>query len=279
MAGLPSLISSGAKSLLTDKAGEYLSPQQMEFARFAMNPQMYLADKGITAVAELLGYGGAYKELQAGAKDEKDYFKETIRDAIGSVLPGTVGDFVRATPKGTDAPAGTYTVWNPETQSFEQKQSSSPVSTPNDFSNQQFDARYNPNSVFNTDSVNYVGPNNPKDMDSSIYATNMTDLLEMLDQYRKPETPSTGTDDIFGGDITANPLVMENNTPGGDVGSGALDFGGTMDMSDSLGAYEQRPVEMGGTGGSSGGGKGGFDDLVAMYSQYARGGQIRAGGR
>jgi hypothetical protein len=272
MAGIDSLVLQGGKSLLKDKASEFLSPSQMEFARFAMNPQVYLADKGISAVAELLGYGGAYKELKAGAKDEKDYFKETVRDAIGSVLPGAVGDFVRATPKGTDAPAGTH--WDPDTQSW--KESSSPVSTPNDFSNQQFDARYNPNSVFNTDSVNYVGPNNPKDMDSSIYAKNMTDLLEMLDQYRKTETPSTGTDDIFGKDITPNPLVMENNTPGGDVGSGTLDFGGTMDMSDALGAYEQSPIEM---GGNSGGGKGGLDDLVAMYSSYATGGQIRAGGR
>jgi hypothetical protein len=276
MAGIDSLILSGGKSLLKDKASEFLNPSQLELARFAMNPQTYLAEKGIAAVAELLGYGGAYKELQAGAKDEKDYFKETMRDAIGNVLPGAVGDFVRATPKGTDATAGTYTAWNPETQSWEQKQSSSPVSTPNEFSNQQFDARYNPNSVFNTDSINYVGPNNPKDMNSSVYAANMTDLLEMLDQYRKPETPSTNTNEIFGGDITPNPLVMENNTPGGDAGSNTLDFGGTMDMSDALGAYDQTPVEMNNV---PSGGKNDFDDLVAMYSAYATGGQIRAGGR
>jgi hypothetical protein len=69
---------------------------------------------------------------------------------------------------------------------------------------------------------------------------------------------------------------MENNTPGGDVGSGALDFGGTMDMSDSLGAYDQTPADMGNV---PSGGKSAFDDLVAMYSAYATGGQIRAGGR
>ena len=61
MAGIDSLVLSGGKSLLKDKASEFLNPSQMEFARFAMNPQMYLAEKGITAVADLLGYGGAYK--------------------------------------------------------------------------------------------------------------------------------------------------------------------------------------------------------------------------
>ena len=254
MAGLPSLISSGAKSLFVDKAGEFLSPQQMEFARFAMNPQVYLAEKGISAVADLLGYGGAYKELQAGAKDEKDYYKETMRDALGNILPGSVGDFVRATPKGVDAPAGVHTVWNPETQSYEQQQSSSPVVAFDPFSNQRFDAKYNPDSVFNTNSVNYMGPNNPRDMDSSIYASNMTDLLEMLDQYRQTSNNQTG---------------FENDVPR-DSGNVGLDFGGTMDNS---GGFEQLLESYGGGGGKY------FDDQSMATMAMAKGGQIRRGRR
>jgi hypothetical protein len=276
MAGIDSLVLQGGKSLLKDKAFEFLNPSQMEFARFAMNPQMYLAEKGITAVAELLGYGSEVKDLQNGAKDDKTYSKEIMRDALGDVLPNAIGDFVRATPRGDNSPAGTYTAWNPETQSYEQNQSSNPVATSNAFTNQQFDARYNPNSVFNPDSINYSGPAHPLFADSNAYRTNISDLMEMLQPYKAGNAKATNLDDIFGKDITPNPLVMENNTPGGDVGSGTLDFGGTMDMSDALGAYEQSPIEM---GGNSGGGKGGLDDLVAMYSSYATGGQIRAGGR
>jgi hypothetical protein len=102
MAGIDSLIRGAVGSFAKDKAASFMTPSQMELARFAMNPQMYLADKGITAVAELLGYGNQYKELKTGAEDQKAYEKEVMRDSIGDMLPTAVGDFVRATPRTTD---------------------------------------------------------------------------------------------------------------------------------------------------------------------------------
>ena len=195
MAGINSLLAGGAKSLLKDKATEFLSPQQMEFAQFAMNPQLYLAEKGIAAVANMMGYGNQLKELQAGAKDEKDYYKETMRDAIGSVLPAAIGQFVRATPQGVDAPAGTYTVWNPETQSYEENRSSNSVSAPDAFANQRFDAKFDPNSMFNVDSPTYMGAQAPGTLQPQ---ANTIDLLEMLDQYRQPSNDAPNLQELLG---------------------------------------------------------------------------------
>jgi hypothetical protein len=253
VAGLPSLVASGAKSLLKDKATEFLSPQQMEFAQFAMNPQLYLAEKGIAAVANMMGYGNQLKELQAGAKDEKDYYKETMRDAIGSVLPAAIGQFVRATPQGVDAPAGTYTVWNPETQSYEQNQSSSPVVMPNAFSNEQFDAKFNPNSMFNVDSPTYMGAQAPGTLQPQV---NTTDLLEMLDQYRQPSNNSTSLQELLGSsDYGSN---MQENVFNPDMGGG--------DFSPSADAL----MDMGIAGGK-------FNEYY--QDAYKRGGQIRRGRR
>jgi hypothetical protein len=132
VAGIDSLIKGAVGSFAKDKAASFMTPSQMELARFAMNPQMYLADKGITAVAELLGYGNQYQELKAGAEGQKAYGKEVARNAIGDMLPTAIGDFVRATPRVSEAdsqPAGIYTAWDPETQTFTQQGSPRPVST------------------------------------------------------------------------------------------------------------------------------------------------------
>ena len=196
MAGVDKLLSGGLKSFGFDKASGYFSPTQMDFLSFALNPQAYLIDKGVNAAAEALGYGSQYRELQGGAKDEKDYYKEVMRDAIGDVLPGAIGDFVRVNPRSTETdntPAGTYTAWNPETQSFEEQQSSTPVAVPDQFTADRFAAAYDPNSQYNTNSTNYVGPAYPKDMNSSIYASNLTDLLEMLGPYEVQDTPGAGS--------------------------------------------------------------------------------------
>ena len=63
MAGINSLLGKGAKSLFSDAVSDLLTPQQREFAQFALNPQLYIAEKGINAVAEMMGYGGAYREF------------------------------------------------------------------------------------------------------------------------------------------------------------------------------------------------------------------------
>ena len=132
MSGINSLIKGAVGSLAKDKVSQYLSPSQMELASFALNPQAYLAEKGIVAVANLLGYGNEYKELKSGAEDQKAYEKEVIRDTIGNALPNSIGDLVRATPRVSEAdsqPAGIYTAWDPETQTFTQQGSPRPVST------------------------------------------------------------------------------------------------------------------------------------------------------
>ena len=100
MAGLVDQFIKGAVgSLAKDKITSTLTPTQMELASFIVNPQYYLAEKGINKIAEILGYSNEVKDLQADAKAEKDYFKETMRDTIGNALPNSIGDFIRATPR------------------------------------------------------------------------------------------------------------------------------------------------------------------------------------
>ena len=99
MAGIQSLLGGGAKTFGIDKLSENLSPQMRELLPFAINPQGYLVGKAVNSLADYLGYGNEVKDLQADAKAEKDYFKETMRDTIGNALPNTIGDFIRATPR------------------------------------------------------------------------------------------------------------------------------------------------------------------------------------
>ena len=117
MAGIQSLLGGGLKSFGVDKLSENLPPRMREFLPFALNPQGYIVGKAVNSLADILGYGNEVKELQADAKGQKEYYKETMRDAIGNVLPDAIGDFVRATPRSNiDEPAGTY--WDSETQSW-----------------------------------------------------------------------------------------------------------------------------------------------------------------
>jgi len=250
MSGINALLERGAKSLFGGAVSDLLTPQQREFAQFALNPQFYIAEKGINAVAELMGYGGTYRELKQGAKDERDYGKEVARDVIGDMLPDSLGDYVRVTPRGDDSPAGMY--YDSNVGDF--VQSSNPVISSDPFTGDRFGGKYDQNSVYNTNSQNYVGPAYPKDMDSSIYSSNMTDLLEMLGPYEAKETPETAMSGV------------RDTTPAFDS---PIDFGGTMDYSDILGG--------GGYGGFGGGGdRGNYD--YSSYA-YAKGGQIYRGRR
>lgn len=251
MAGIDSLVTGGAKSLLKDKASELMSPAQMEFARFALNPQLYLAEKGISAVADLMGYGSQLKELQQGAQGEKEYYKETMRDALGNVLPGAIGDFVRANKQGIDAPVGAYTTWNPETQSYEEQQSNSPVNVADAFANQRFDAGFNTNSPYNINSDFYVGAQTPQSLPSQV---NQMELLEMLSQYAQPDSSPTGLQNF-----------LENNMGSDDYGNPMLAPGG------DFAPRNETPMDSGISGGK----------LTNDYfqDQYKRGGQIRRGGR
>jgi hypothetical protein len=301
VAGIDTLIKGAVGSLAKDKITSQLTPTQMELASFILNPQYYIAEKGINKIADILGYGRDYRNLSADAKSDKDYYKEIMRDSLGNMLPDTVGDFVRATPRISEAdqaPAGEYIAWNPNTQSFETQQSNSPAVVFDQFAGDRFGGKYNQDSVFNTNSQNYVGPANPKDMDSSIYSSNLTDLLSMLDEYRTAEVPeivTTGDKASFeagdtfdadlgmnvpsntgGGNLSYTEMIdVLNSTPNTGMNVPAtesftpIDFGGTMDYSDVFGS---------GYGDFGGGGsKGNIEDY--SYSQYRYGGQIHRGRR
>jgi hypothetical protein len=128
------LIKGAVGSLGKDKITSTLTPTQMELASFILNPQYYMAEKGVNKIAEILGYGSDYKDLSADAKINKDYYKAIMRDALGNVLPDSIGDLLRASPKTSEAnqaPAGTYTTWDPATQSWVEQGSSNPAAVPN----------------------------------------------------------------------------------------------------------------------------------------------------
>jgi hypothetical protein len=281
MAGIDTLLRGAATTFAKDKVSPFLSPMQRDFLALILNPQGYLLDTGINAAANALGYGSQYRELKGGAQDEKDYYKEVMRDSIGDMLPDTIGDFVRATPRIPEAdlqPAGVH--YDPDVGGF--VQSPNPVASSDSFAGDRFSGKYDQNSVFNTDSQNYVGPANPKDMDSSIYSSNLTNLLSMLDEYRAAEVPETV---ITASKETApEGYTFDNetglNVPVGDqtVTETPIDFGGTMDYSDIFGGNENyfggfdTSRDFGGGGGSSGGGKF-YDDFSSQA--YAKGGRVR----
>ena len=104
----------------------------MELASFILNPQYYMAEKGINKIADILGYGSDFKNMQADAKANNQYYKELMRDALGNVLPDSIGNIIRSNPKISEAdlqPAGEYIAWDPATESWTIQESPRPVST------------------------------------------------------------------------------------------------------------------------------------------------------
>jgi hypothetical protein len=316
LADLTSLIAGGAKSLLKDKASEFMSPQQMELARFALSPQAYLADKGITAVAQLLGYGNEFRELKAGAEGEKAYGKEIIRDTIGNALPNSIGDFVRATPRVSEAdsqPAGTYTAFDPETQTYKQQGSANPVAMGNSAAFEDFMRDLNAGD-------NYpVGPLEEYDQtrlnDEYDFQTSLSDFQQpsesntrsLSSQPSDTQTPpgysfdpNTGTmvpDDSgaqapegfrFDPDLGMN---VPNETPLNAAPEGYTydaNLGMNVPVTESLAPTGYQfdpntgtavPIDFGGTmdyGDMFGGGGGGgkLEDAFLQAQEYKRGGQI-----
>ena len=132
MAGLDTFIRGAVGSLAKDKITSQLTPTQMELASFILNPQYYMAEKGINKIADILGYGSDYKNVQADAKANNQYYKELMRDALGNVLPDSIGNIIRSNPKISEAdlqPAGEYIAWDPATESWTIQGSPRPVST------------------------------------------------------------------------------------------------------------------------------------------------------
>jgi hypothetical protein len=132
VAGIDTLIRGAVGSLAKDKITSQLTPTQMELASFLLNPQYYMAEKGINKIADILGYGSDFKTMQSDAKSNNQYYKEIMRDALGNVLPESIGNIIRSNPKISEAdqtPAGEYMAWDPATQSWTTQGSPSPVST------------------------------------------------------------------------------------------------------------------------------------------------------
>ena len=132
MAGLDTFIRGAVGSLAKDKITSQLTPTQMELASFILNPQYYMAEKGINKIADILGYGSDYKNIQADAKSNNQYYKELMRDALGNMLPDSIGNIIRSNPKISAAdlqPAGEYIAWDPATESWTIQGSPRPVST------------------------------------------------------------------------------------------------------------------------------------------------------
>jgi hypothetical protein len=254
--GINELIQRAAGSLAKDKISSMLTPNQLELASFLMSPQYYIAEKGVNKIADLLGYGTDYRQLKDDAKADKDYTKEIFRDAIGDMLPESLGDIVRATPRMTD---DEY-----EARMQELRQSASTPEATARFENTVRDMNYGTQTP---GQGKYVGPlpednpmfganvsNLPYDLKSAPISGTPDDfdpaLLASIIRGDSANTPDTGfTDDL--GEMT----VTGDKAPGGDFAP--IDFGGTMDYSDVF-------------GGSSGGGK--LEDYA--YSQYRQGGRV-----
>jgi hypothetical protein len=269
MAGIDTLLKGAGTSFAKDKLSQYLSPTQMDFLSLALGPKAYLLNTGIDVLAKTLGYGNEYKELKTGAEDDKTYAREVARDIIGDMLPDSVGDVIRSTPRGDDSPAGMY--YDSDVGDF--VQSSNPVASSDSFAGDRFGGKYDQNSVFNTNSQNYVGPANPKDMDSSIYSGNLTDLLEMLNAYEAKAVPEIVTTD-------ARDTVSDGSTFDADIGASvpvgdqapaetSIDFGGTMDYSDIFGG--------GGGWGGGGGCPAPWVNLLMADGSLVNAGNIKPG--
>lgn len=205
MAGIQSLLGGGLKSFGVDKLSENLPPKMRELLPFALNPQGYIVGKAVNSLADYLGYGNEARELQAGAKDEKDYYKETMRDAIGNVLPDAIGDFVRVTPRATtDEPAGTY--YDAETQDW--KQSLNPVMSPNSGSNFENFVRNEQYGTMTPGQGKYVGP---LPEDNAIFQANVSNL-----PYDLGLSPTEGMPEDFDIELLRS-ILQSRNIPNNTV--------------------------------------------------------------
>jgi hypothetical protein len=304
--GVESLVKGAVGTLAKDKVSPYLSPSQMDFITFALNPQAYLLDKGVNAAANALGYGSQYRELKGGAQAENDYYKEVMRDTIGDALPTSIGDFIRATPRRSEAdsqPTGTYTAFDPDTQTYIQQRSSNPIarSDPTEFDNFVRDLNYGTQTPGTGKAVgplpegNPIFENNVSNLPYELMSTPVSGAPNNFDPallaavIRDANTTNTGATDDLGeitvvdqktpsdGDLSyteMNDILSSPSTYDPNLGMNVpvtesftpMDFGGGMDYSDVFGSGY-------GDFGGGGGSKGNIEDY--SYSQYRRGGQVR----
>ena len=263
MAGIQSLLGGGVKSFGIDKLSENLSPQMRELLPFAINPQGYVVGKAVNSIADLLGYGKEFKDLQEGAKAEKDYSKEIIRDTVGDLLPEPIGDFVRSTPNTPYEPVGSY--WDPEQNAFVNPNQNNLDPTGQTVNNND-EFREAVYGTITPNFPNFVGPqefNSPADqLDMKFLAEDLgvpptqqeagVNILDVLNAMNADGTINTDSQSFTGPQVEGSQL-SENN---------AYDLGNSL--SDYL---------------STTGGDGKLENLLQDQTSYKYGGQIYGGRR
>jgi hypothetical protein len=249
MPDLTSLVGGGLKSFGVDKLSENLSPQMRELLPFAINPQGYLVGKAVNSLADYLGYGNQVKDLQSDAKAEKDYFKETMRDAAGNVLPGALGDFVRATPKETEPydPYNGYYAQN--IGDWVNTRESTPESL-DKFEN------FVRNENYGTQTPGQGKHVGPLPEDNPLFESNVSNL-----PYELKSTPVSGAPDDF------DPALLASILRGDSEDTGQLQAGDQFDPNIGM------AIPSGGKDFERGIESNGFDGGGGKYMAYAKGGQ------
>ena len=260
MAGIDSLVKSAVGSLAKDKVSGMLTPNQLELASFVMSPQYYLAEKGISKIADILGYGQEVKNLQADAKADKDYTKEIFRDAVGNVLPDSIGDFVRATPR-SDEPYDPYNgYYSQDVNDWIETSNSTPEKL-DAFENLVRDMNYGTQTP---GQGKYVGP---LPEDNPMFDARVSNL-----PYDLKSTPTSGAPEDFDPALLAS--IMRGDNPNTADNSFVDDLGEMTIVGDRTPSSNMAPIDFGGMMdyGDVLGGGGKLEEYFA--SQYKRGGQI-----
>ena len=151
MAGIGDLAFGALKKFGGDALGDTLSPTQKEFLSFILSPQGYVLNKGIGALANAAGFGDDYQGLQDSKKANDRYAKDVFRDSVSDMLPNSVGNLLRVTPKNVSDPAGAYF-------DLETNQWVYPAEPVDPFAIDRFNANGDPNSMYNSESPTFVGP-------------------------------------------------------------------------------------------------------------------------
>ena len=185
MAGIDTLFKGAVGSLAKDKITNTLTPTQMELASFILNPQYYIAEKGVNKIAEILGYGSDYKNLSADEKSDKAYYKEIMRNTVGDMLPESLGDIVRATPRETEP----YDPYNGYYSQDINDWVSTRNSMPEDVDNFANVAR---DMSFGTQTPGVGKTAGPAAEDSAIFESAVSNL-----PYELKSTPTSGAPDDF----------------------------------------------------------------------------------
>lgn len=215
MAGIDTLFKGAVSSLAKDKVTNTLTPTQMELASFILNPQYYIAEKGVNKIAEILGYGSDYKNLSADQKNDQALYKEVMRNTVGDMLPEFLGNIVRATPR-VEEPYDPYNGYFAQNiNDWVGTRESTPEKL-DAFENTVRDMNYGTQTP---GTGKYVGP---LEEDNPIFDSNVSNL-----PYELKSTPVSGAPDDFDPALLAA-IIRDANT----TNTGATDDLGEVTIVD-----------------------------------------------